>query len=164
MIHRTCLSTLFFHGPKHSFLEHSNPRQLWTLTHQLKPTFIASYSIFLYASNFSPSLSAPTPQLSPPAGHHSVFLPGKQPHWILGGRHWPDFNTNAPAENGTSVKNKDTPASKQVLQFLHRKGFRQPQLTTTTSGKEKAQTTKKCQTSRYQPFLSSSGVFSTKPD
>lgn len=63
------------------------------------------------------------------------------------------------------MKNKDTPASKQKPQFLHRRGFTQPRLTTTTtSGEEKSPTTKKCQTSSHQPFLSSSGVFSTKPD
>lgn len=63
------------------------------------------------------------------------------------------------------MKNKDTPASKQKLQFLHRRGFTQPRLTTTTtSGEEKARTTKKCQVSSHQPSLSSSSTFSTKPD
>lgn len=105
-IHPSCLSPLFFSAPEHSFLEHSSPRgELWTLNSpQIQANFYSVLFCVFIHRQLLPSLPLPPTHNCPLWPHyHYVFPPGKQPHWILGGRHWPDFNTNAPVENGTNL-------------------------------------------------------------
>lgn len=125
-----------------------------------------SYSAFLYTSNASPSFLCPQPTLSCLVQLSQCF-----PTWQIA-------SLNSGWQALTRLQYKCSCWKWHQLRwrtkslwlqsgnsFLHRRGFTQPRLTTTTtSGEEKGRTTKKCQASSHRRSLSFSGVFSTKPD
>lgn len=125
-----------------------------------------SYSAFLYTGNASPSFLCPQPTLS-----RLVRLSQCFPTWQIA-----SLNSGWQALTRLQYKcscrkwhqlrwRTKTLRLQSGNSFLHRRGFTQPRLTTTTtSGEEKGRTTKKCQASSHRRSLSFSGVLSTKPD
>ena len=125
-----------------------------------------SYSAFLHTGNASPSFLCPQPTLSRLVQPSQCFPT------------WQRASLNSGWQALTRLQYKWSCRKWHQLRwrtktlwlqsgnlFLHRRGFTQPRLTTTTtSGEEKAQTTKTCQASSHRRSLSFSGVFSTKPD
>ena len=125
-----------------------------------------SYSAFLYTGNASSSFLCPQPTLSRLVQPSQCFPT------------WQRASLNSGWQALTRLQYKWSCRKWHQLRwrtktlwlqsrnsFLHRRGFTQPRLTTTTtSGEEKAQTTKTCQASSHRRSLSFSGVFSTKPD
>lgn len=69
------------------------------------PSQLLQCLILCFYTQAMPPHPSSAPNLHCPvwSSYHNVFPPGKQPHWILGGRHWPDFNANGPVENGTNL-------------------------------------------------------------